>query len=310
MNIVLTVLLFLGSVILTIILGMLSKWIDRKVTARVQWRVGPPWYQAFADFVKLLGKETLVPQAARGTGFLIAPIAALAATCAAATILWGPTLGLMDGFAGDVIVVLYLLTIPSLALIFGGSASGNPNAAVGASREMKLLLSYELPFILAILAAIVGSTPADAIPSFSLAGMVGAETLNVLPSIGVLLAFVVGLLAVQAKLGLIPFDVAEAECEIMSGPYVEYSGAPLALWYLTRAMLFALLPVFLITVFWGGISFAGLGAALASIGKYVLVLVLIVLIRNTNPRVRIDHAMRFFWYLLTPVAVLALIISL
>jgi len=327
-NIVKIVVLFIVSVVLTAVVGMLSKWIDRKVTARVQWRVGPPWYQPVADFLKLLGKETVIPEAARGTGFLMAPVVAFAATCAAATILWAPTFGLMEGFGGDVIVVLYLLTIPALALIYGGSASGNPNGAAGASREMKLMLAYELPFILAILAAVVGSTPgtgagvegaeAAGPPSFSLAALVGAETGGVPASIGVLLAFLVGLLAVQAKLGLVPFDIAEAEGEIMSGPYVEYSGPPLALWYLTRAMLFALLPVFLITIFWGGISFkapdggvlASIGTGLASIVKYVVVLVLIILIRNTNPRVRIDHAMKFFWFLLTPVAVLALVLSL
>ena len=305
MSVVTIVLFFVVAVVATAALGMLSKWIDRKVTARVQWRVGPPWYQPVADVVKLLGKETVIPEAARGTGFLLAPVVAFAATCAAATILWVATFSSQGGFAGDVIVVLYLLTMPSIALILGASASGNPNAAAGASREMKLMLGYELPFILAILAAIVGSTR-----SFSLTELIGADTVGVLPTLGVVLAFLVALLSVQAKLGLIPFDIAEAECEIMSGPYVEYSGPPLALWYLTRAMLFALLPVFLITIFWGGVSFSSVGGALASIGKYVLILVLIVLIRNTNPRIRIDHAMKFFWFLLTPVALLALIFSL
>ncbi|MFH0965502.1 MAG: complex I subunit 1 family protein [Planctomycetota bacterium] len=300
-----TAALFILALVGTAALGLASKWIDRKVTARIQWRVGPPWYQPLADFVKLLGKETILPESARGTGFLLAPIIALAATAVAAAILWAANFRPGVGFVGDVIVVLYLLTIPSLALILGGSASGNPNASAGASREMKLLLSYELPFIVAILAAALGSGR-----SLSLSSLVGAHATNGLAAAGSVLGFIVAVFVVQAKLGLVPFDIAEAECEIMSGPYVEYSGGALALWYLTRAMLTAILPVFVITVFWGGMLFTSLGAAAASIGKYVLVLVLTVLIRNTNPRVRIDHAMRFFWFFMTPVAALALILTL
>ena len=292
------------SVVGTAVLGFLSKWIDRKVTARVQWRVGPPWYQAFADFFKLLGKETVIPEAAKGTGFLLAPVIGFAATSVAAVILWCANINPELGFGGDIIVVLYLLTVPSLALILGGSASGNPHGAVGASREMKLILSYELPFVLAVLAAVVGSSR-----SLDLGATIMAQSHSWTATLGTVIAFIVALMCVQAKLGLVPFDIAEAECEIMSGPYVEYSGPPLALFYLTKAMLFALLPVFLITVFWGGIGGSVLGVV-TGILKYVLILVVLILVRNTNPRVRIDHAMRFFWFMMTPLAILAVVLAI
>ena len=303
--------LFILCVVGTAVLGLASKWIDRKVTARVQWRVGPPWYQPVADFLKLLGKETILPEAAQRTGFLIAPVIAFAATGAAATILWVANIRPSAGFVGDLIVVVYLLTIPSLALILGGSASGSPHAAVGASREMKLLLSYELPLVLAVIAAVLGTRLPAGVSrhTFSLGQLVTADSVGIGAAIGAVLGFVVGIFAIQAKLGLVPFDIAEAECEIMSGPYVEYSGTPLAIWYLTKAMLLAVLAVLVVTVFWGGLAPTPLGV-LAFVGKYVLVLVLLVLIRNTNPRVRIDHAMKFFWFYMTPIAGLALVISL
>ena len=118
----------------------------------------------------------------------------------------------------------------------------------------------------------------------------------------------ISLLCVQAKLGFTPFDVAEAETEIMSGPYIEYSGAPLALFKLSQAVLLFELPVFLITVFLGGIHLAGWGI-LWFLLEYVAILALIVVIKNTNPRIRIDQAVRFFWRYLTPIAIVAFLLA-
>ena len=299
------IILFLLAPLGTLILGLLSKWVDRKVTARVQWRVGPPWYQPFVDVLKLLGKETIMPDHA-GVGFLLAPVVGLAATWAAAAIIWSANLQPETGFVGDVIVVLYLLAIPSLMIILGGSLSGNPHAAVGASREMKLLLAYELPLVLAILAVVIGTAGPR---TLSLGAIARGEMRGVVPAIACVVGFLISLFCIQAKLGLVPFDIAEAETEIMGGPFVEYSGAPLAVFYLMKAMLFAILPVFLVTIFWGGFG-PGVGGWLLGILKYLVVIVVMVLMRNTNPRVRIDHAMKFFWFGLTPIAVLAVALSM
>jgi len=292
------------STVGTAVLGLASKWFDRKLTARLQWRVGPPWYQPFADFVKLLGKETIVPEDARPGVFLIWPLIGFAAVSVATTILWVANFRPETGFVGDVIVVLYLLAIPALGTIIGGSASGNPLAAVGASREIKLVLAYDLPLLVAILAAVFASTG-----NFRLGALATTPAGSIPAAIGCVLAFVVALMCTQAKLGLIPFDIAEAECEIASGPFIEYSGTPLAVIYLTRAMLLAVMPLFLITVFWGGVNFNTVMGGVASVLKYVLILVLLTLVRNTNPRVRIDQALRFFWFMMTPVAVIAVILS-
>ena len=241
---------FVGAGAGTLLLGLILKWVDRKVTARVQWRVGPPWYQPMVDILKLMGKETLMPVTAQGTGFLLAPVIALAATAVVATILWRSLWDPSAPFLGDLIVVIYLLVVPALMTMLGASASGNPHAAVGASREMKLLLSYELPMFLAILVAIArcGWT-------FQLGGLMTAqaEATPVVFSISGALAMLVAILCMQAKLGQVPFDVAEAECEIMSGVYVEYSGPALANWLMTRAMLLAIMPLLLVEVFWGGL---------------------------------------------------------
>ena len=300
-----SIIIFLPAAIGTLILGLAFKWVDRKVTARVQWRGGPPWYQPGIDILKLMGKENIMPATAKGTGFLVAPIIALATTGVAAAILWNAVVRPQEAFLGDLIVVVYMLMIPALMTILGASASGNPHASVGASREMKLLLSYELPLMLVFLVAVArcGWT-------LRLGDIATAQAQPVVLSISGALAMIIAIVCMQAKLGMVPFDLAEAECEIMSGVYVEYSGPSLAVFLMTRAMLLALMPLLLIVVFWGGLYTGAWWGYLTFIGKYVLLVALVTLIRNTNPRLRIDQALRFFWFRLTPAAIVAVILVL
>lgn len=300
----------------TAALGLISKWIDRFVTARVQWRKGPPLLQPVYDVLKLLGKETLISEGVSGRGFLLAPLFGLAAVIAAACIIWSVILDPTRAFVGDLIVVVYLLTIPSLMFIVGGSSSGSVQAGVGASREMKLLLAYELPFILALVTVLVGvarSTEGPSQATFDLGAIAAYQSdygamVNIfrppfLVHLACLVALVIALLSVQAKLGAVPFDMGEAETEIMSGVFLEYSGPPLAVIYLTKAMLLATLPLLL------ALTFVGRGWVRTPL-SYVIFLVLYVLIRNTNPRVRIDHAMRLFWYRLAPLGAICLLLAL
>ncbi|MBU4312707.1 MAG: NADH-quinone oxidoreductase subunit H [Candidatus Omnitrophica bacterium] len=277
----------------TAAVGLVASWIDRKVTARVQWRVGPPWYQPLIDLVKLSIKEITVPRGAIKPVFFLAPLVGLSGVILASTFIWLPNIDLgATGFRGDIIVVLYLLTLPAIALILGASSSGNPLASVGLSREIKLVLAYELPFIIALTIPIIKSSGL-----LKLTDLVAYQTINgaFVSSISGVLAIIVAIFCMQAKLGLVPFDMGEAETEIMGGVLIEYSGMLLGIFKLTKTMMLVALPVFLSTVFWGGFS----------IWKYVVLLVIIVLMRNTNPRVRIDQAVRFFWGKMTAIAIIA-----
>jgi len=291
----------------TMALGLFSKWVDRKVTARVQFRKGPPLLQPLYDVLKLLGKETLVPENARRSGFLLAPLVGFAAVSVVGAILWYTAWKPGGVFLGDLIVVIYFLTIPSLSIIIGGTSSGSPYGALGSSREMKLVISYELPLVLAIVAVLVRAE----LWTFRLGELVAYQQAHGAMALHLsgLLALIVAVFCVQAKLGLVPFDIPEAETELMGGPFTEYSGAPLAVFYLMRAMLLAVLPLLLITVFLGGVDLTFPGV-IWTVVKYVVLLVVIVLIRNTNPRLRIDHAVKFFWYILTPVSLVALLLAL
>ena len=119
----------------TVILGLVACWIVRKVSALVQWRVGPPLCQPLYDIMKLTGKEILVPQDAQRIVFMAAPLVGLVGVLLLSIMLWRITFA-QTAFIGDIIVAIYLMVLPSLALILGSSASGSPHAAIGTSREM------------------------------------------------------------------------------------------------------------------------------------------------------------------------------
>ena len=308
MKIVVPIIQFLifPGFLFTAFLGLLASWVDRKITARLQYRIGPPWYQPLIDIIKLLGKETVLPSGSSRILFLTAPLIGLAGVTLVSTLLWLANLNPEAGFIGDIIVVLYLLTFPALSLILSGFASNNSLASIGSSREMKLILSYELPFILALLVPVIKSGGI-----LTIGGILNYQAANgiIIGSWSGFVSLIVAILCMQAKLGLVPFDISEAETEIIGGPIIEYSGAPLAIFKLTKAMLLFTVPMFLIVTFMGGIGVWGL-SLLWGILKYIALLVIIVLIRNTNPRLRIDQAIRFFWGPVTVFAIIAVVLAL
>lgn len=285
----------------TAVVGLMACWIDRKVTARIQWRVGPPWYQPLVDLVKLSIKEITVPRAASKELFFISPMIGLSAVTLVSTLVWLVNIDpVSKGFSGDIIVILYLLTLPAIAVILGASSSGNPLASLGASREIKMVLAYELPFIISLIVPIIKSNGL-----LRLSDIINYQAANgpFIASLSGIIGFIVMIFCMQAKLGLVPFDASEAETEIMGGTFIEYSGMLLAIFKLTKTMLMVTLPLFLITLFWQGFNFL-------SIWKYVVLLVVIILMRNTNPRVRIDQAVKFFWGKMTLLAAMAVLLAI
>ncbi len=286
--------------IFSAVVGLFLTWIDRKVTARIHWRVGPPWFQPYADFLKLLLKETIIPEGSSKTLFLLGPLLGLVGMSILAVMLFSMNFYPTGSFVGDIIVIIYLLALPPIGIIIGGSASKNPLASVGASREMTQYFAYELPFLIVLATIILKAGGSIKFGEIILAQQAQGPFLY---SISGVIAGVVILLCVQAKLSFVPFDIPEAEQEIMAGPYIEYSGVALAIYKVTRAMMLFLLPLFLISILWGG--FADWWA----IPKFLLIIVLIVLMKNTNPRLRIDQALKFFWIGLGILSIIGLVLA-
>lgn len=298
--------LFIFGFVLTAAIGLFASWIDRKLTARVQYRVGPPLLQPLNDILKLLGKETLIPVSAASLTFLAAPLIGLVSVMVVSTILWVSNMDPQNTFVGDVIVVIYLLLVPSISIVMGGFASGNPLASLGASREMKLILSYELPFILATLVAVI-----QADFSIRLGDILTTQAQNGITAASWSggLALLIAVMCTQAKLALVPFDAPEAETEISHGVLIEYSGTLLAAYRLMKNMLLFSLPFFIIIVYLGGVKLNGLHLLYGSL-EYVALVAVITLIRNTNPRLRMDQVLRFFWGPMTILAIIAVMLAL
>jgi NADH-quinone oxidoreductase subunit H len=297
------VLVFPG-LLFTAVLGLVIGWVDRKVSARFQFRVGPPFFQNFNDFFKLLGKETMLVRDSVRWLFVAAPLAGWATlTLVAAAV--GTALFFHQGFAGDLIVVMYLLMFYSVTIVLGGAATGNVYSSLGAGREIKLLLADELAFILVCLVPIIRSGYqlkfTEILAFQSLHGMF-------LGSVSGVLAFIVGLLCIQAKMALAPFHIPEAETEIVEGPFMEYSGPLLAFWKLNTFMMYVVFPFLLVLLFFGGFSWSGAGI-IWSVMKYLLIVVVMIIIKNTNPRLRMDTAIAFFWKYASPLALAAVVLA-
>jgi NADH-quinone oxidoreductase subunit H len=285
--------------------GAFLSWFDRKISARVQFRQGPPLLQPFYDFFKLLlVKETILPRKGSPMIFLLAPVFAVFGATMAGVFILLPLFNISTGFRGDLLVIFYLLTIPSFSYITGALASGNPLAAVGSSREMKLILSYELTFLLVIAGIIMKCGQKFDLYSIIQTQQTGSPFIG---SISGVLLFVVALFCVQAKLAFVPFDMPEAEAEITGGIFIEFSGATYALIKLSKYIMLFILPSLLVALFMGGFQLNGIHILWAVL-KVIGVVLLITLIRNTNPRIKIKQAMNFFMVWMNLIAVIALVL--
>ena len=302
------VLVFPGFLFVAVI-GLLLAGIDRKVLARMQKRIGPPIMQPFYDFFKLLGKETIVPHSANRTAYLLAPILGLVSLIVVALFIPIFSFSTFSGNA-DLIVILYLLTVPAVALIMGGSASGSPFAGIGISREMVAMMAYELPLVIVLL-SVAKKVGGDSL-CFSLQQIVEWQANNgcALFQWSLIPAALAMLLVIPAEVGTQPFDVAEAETEICEGPLVEYSGAPLGVFKLNTAM-----KMFIMTSLFTALFLGGIDTGILALNAVILVAICIGLtllcmttIHAITARLKIEHLFKFYWTVVAGLAALSLIL--
>ncbi len=290
--------LFLG------VYALILAFIDRKIYARLQNRQGPPWFQPLADFFKLIGKETIIPDHADKKIFAFIPVLALAAVTAAYLYIPIWKNASLLPFEGDLIVIMYLLTIPTLSFFLGGWYSTSVYATLGAVRVLTQLFAYEVPLFMALLA------PALLADTWSLSGITqyyAAHPLYILINIP---AFVVAVIACQGKLERVPFDIPEAETEIVSGTFVEYTGRLFAIFRMAidcELVVVASLVAAVFLPFFTGNPWADFGLYVA---KTLAILVIFAVFRAIMARVRIEQMVSFCWRILVPLALVQLIINL
>lgn len=288
------------------LIGGMGWWLERKLTARFQYRIGPPWYQNFIDIMKLFLKETLIPKGASKILFILSPIISFSAVIVFCMMIT-ESYFLNKSFVGDILVMLYLLIIPSLFIILGALSSRNPLALVGATRETKLMLSYEFVFIVSLVIIIIKTKG-----NLMLADIINTQMIQGanLKSFSGAIGFILALFYLQAKLCIVPFDAAEAEQEIMSGTTIEYSGPLLGFYKTTKALLYFSLPLFIISLF-GQIAVASpIYKYLLLFAEYFVIVLLISVIKNINPRLRIKDILAFFWFFLFPLGILGIILAI
>lgn len=303
--------LFPGG-LFALLAGLMLKGIDRKLEARLQRRVGPPVTQPFIDLAKLCTKESIVPDTAHAKTFFAAPVIGFAGMAVCAALL--PVPGVCNGMTdmGDMLVYVYLLPLPAIALMVAGSSSGSPFGALGFTREMTIMFAYEIPLLMIIL-AVAMKVGRGAGAEFSLGAVVAyqhehgsfAFSPAMLPALLAYLAFLPG------TMGAAPFDVPEAETEIIEGPLLEYSGPALAFFHMTAALKSIVALGLGVVLFFPGTLGDSVIVNLAwfLFKCLALMFVSLTLVRAATGRFRVDQAFSFYLKYPAGLALISLVLA-
>ncbi len=297
----------------------LTQWFYRKIYARMQNRVGPRFIgprgllQPVADFLKLLFKEDITTIVAREKEPIIMLSLAVGSLIALLSML--PVSPYPLYAENDIILAIYLTLWPPIALILLGFMAPNPFTAIGTSRYMTLLIVCEPIWLLSILVPVVLTTRTGATPAYSLfSASTDVATLwsNPLAVIPLVLALYSIILAFQCKLMLRPFDMPEAETEIVAGPFTEYSGPKLAFITLLHDVEIVVYSLLIAWLFLGGpapFTLASIQGILTLIVKYLIIVFLVTWIKASTARLRIEQAVMFMLKYVLPVSIIAIILA-
>jgi NADH-quinone oxidoreductase subunit H len=313
-DIVIAVIGVLVICVFVLVIDILLVWVERKLVARFQDRLGPnrlgPWglIQPIADVIKLLIKEDITPKGADRVVYNFAPILSLAAVL----LLWAviPFAPTVVGAEINV-AILYVVavgTLGTLSILMAGWASNNKYALLGAFRTVAQMISYEVPMVITLLIPVILSS------SMGLNQIVQDQSVYYIAIVP--LAAILFLISSVAEIGRAPFDLVEAESEIVAGFHIEYTGMKFGLFYAGELLHALTVGAIFATLFLGG--WRGPGINIPVIGpilgvfylfaKAFLIYWVTAWLKYSLPRIRIDHMLAFNWKFLTPVALALLIV--
>jgi NADH-quinone oxidoreductase subunit H len=278
----------------------LFEYLDRKLLARFQRRIGPPWYQPLADLIKLFSKEDLMPQGANEVVAVALPIVSLCAVLTAG--IYVPVAGFSpESFEGDLIIVLFLLSIPTLAYYLAGVTSVGIYSLLGGARSLLQFFSYEVPLLIAL------SGPAVLAGSWSIREIIARQSETGAFLLFQPLGFLLAMIGLIGKLKRDPLDIPKAKSEVVAGSLTEFTGVKLAFWHLVMNIQ-AVVGIFLIINLYIGWSSAG-NHVLNIINFLVQFLAMVFLLGTASAvfaRLRIDQLAGLGWKILVPLSLLQL----
>jgi NADH-quinone oxidoreductase subunit H len=281
--------------------GLIFEWVDRKLLARFQRRVGPRWYQPLADLIKLFSKEDLLPTGASDWIATILPLVSLASVLTAG--LYVPIAGFTPfSFQGDLIVILFLLSVPTLAYYLAGMASVGIYSILGGARSLLQYFSYEVPLLLAL------SGPVILGGSWSVADIMASQgdlgPFILYQPVGFGLA-VVGLIG---KLKRDPLDIPKAKSEVIAGSLTEFTGTKLAFWHLVMDIQAVVGIFLLINLYFGAPVMASPWLAILVFGGEALLMTFALSAASAIfARLRIDQLAGLGWRILVPLGLVQLL---
>jgi NADH-quinone oxidoreductase subunit H len=303
------ILIFPGFLLL-FVLAFFYEWVDRKFYARLQRRYGPLYtgplglLQPVADFIKLLLKEDLVPAACDRAIFTLAPLTYFVLPLTALFVMPIVSETALVSFEGDLFFLLFVFTLLALTVFLAGWSSSSRFGLVGGVRAALQMIGYEIPLGLAMIA------PAIAAKSLSISTIALWQSNNSIWTILIQpIGFVVVVVSLLAELEFVPFDIPEAETEIVAGWRTEFSGRKLALFRLGRDLELVLASALIAALYLGGAQAVGpVPAVVTFLVKTILVVCLFSSVRAIFARFRIDQVTAGMWRYLLPLAVLQIIL--
>lgn len=273
------------NILLVILAAPLVDGVLRKVRARIHSRQGPPVMQAFYDLAKLMVKED--QQAVNNFIFEATPLVCFASVLLAS--LFIPMGGVAPlGFAGDLLALIYILAISPICICFGGMASGNPYAYIGANREVMMLMVAEPVLAISLIASAIQAR------SLLLADII-KHSAHHPPTISLLICAIAFAMALQLEVAKLPFDLTEAEQEIVEGPLIECSGRKLAFfkWSMYSKQIVLLALFVEVFVPWPKVGILSLDVLL-TLAKIFVAAVLVEVVAQVFPRLKIKQTMGYF----------------
>ena len=298
----------IGVLAFVVVNALALTWAERKVAGHMQRRIGPkevgPYglIQPIADAVKLLGKEILTPRAVDKPLYLIAPILIFVPVLVSFIVIPFDARLVVKDINVGILVVLAFSSLSVLSILMAGWGSNNKYALMGAIRSIAQNVAYEIPILLALLPVVMMAN------SFSLKAIVEAQQglwFVVLQPV----AFVIYFIASVAETNRTPFDLPEAESELVAGYHTEYSGMRFALFFLAEYTNMFIVSAIAVTFFLGGYQGPFLPGIIWFLVKTYLLVFVIMWLKWTFPRVRFDQLLNIAWKALIPLAFINLLVT-